>query len=76
MPRVSGFEVLEYLRSKDVTRYLPVVVLTTSDAEADINRAYKLGANSFITKPLRTEDFFKTLVDLGMYWSVHNKSSS
>jgi len=73
MPRVSGFEVLECLRSKESTLHLPIVVLTTSNAKVDIARAYELGANSFITKPLQTEDFFKTIIDIDMYWSVHNK---
>jgi len=74
MPRVNGFEVLEHLRSKELTKQIPIVVLTTSDAENDIARAYELGANSFITKPLQTEDFFRTIIDIDMYWSVHNKA--
>jgi CheY-like chemotaxis protein len=76
MPRVDGFEVLEYLRSHEVTKNIPIVVLTTSDAQNDISKAYELGANSFITKPLKTEDFFSTIVDINMYWSVHNKIKS
>lgn len=74
MPRVSGFEVLEYLRSQEKTKEVPVVVLTTSNADNDIKRAYELGANSFITKPLETEDFFHTIIDIDVYWSLHNKA--
>ena len=49
MPRVDGFEVLKHLRSNDLTKQIPIVVLTTSDANNDIAKAYELGANSFIT---------------------------
>lgn len=73
MPRFSGFEVLEHLRSHDETKALPIVVLTTSDAENDISKAYDLGANSYITKPLQTENFFHTIVDIDVYWTLHNK---
>ena len=76
MPRVNGFEVLEHLRNNEKTKTLPVVVLTTSDAENDVSKAYDLGANSFITKPLKTEDFFNTIVDIDVYWTVHNKNST
>ena len=75
MPRVNGFEVLEQLRNNDKTKTLPIVVLTTSDADNDVSKAYDLGANSFITKPLKTEDFFNTIVDIDVYWTVHNKNN-
>lgn len=74
MPRLSGFDVLKRLRENEATRLIPIVVLTTSDAENDILKAYELGANSFITKPIKTEDFFNTIQELDMYWSVHNKN--
>lgn len=73
MPRLDGFEVLEAMRKTTATKNLPVVVLTTSNAENDIAKAYDLGANSFITKPLKTEDFFRTIVDIDVYWTIHNK---
>lgn len=75
MPRVDGFEVLQQLKQCEKTKRLPVVVLTTSDAKNDIAKAYELGTNSYITKPLKTEDFLKMIADLDMYWSVHNQNS-
>ena len=72
MPRLSGFDVLKKLRENESTHLIPIVVLTTSDAESDILKSYELGANSYITKPLQTEEFFKTIQTLDMYWSVHN----
>lgn len=76
MPRVGGLEVLERLRANQKTKRIPVVVLTTSDADSDIDTAYDLGANSFITKPMQTEDFFKTIQEMELYWTVHNKKPS
>ena len=73
MPRVGGLEVLERLRADKRTRLIPVIVLTTSDADVDIDTAYDLGANSFITKPMRTEDFFNTIQEIELYWTLHNK---
>jgi len=72
MPRLGGFEVLERLRKEQSTNSLPVVVLTTSDADMDITQAYQLGANSFITKPFNTEDFMDAILQLEIYWTVHN----
>jgi len=74
MPRLSSFNALKKLRGNGATRLILIVVLTTSDAEIDILKAYGLGANSFITKPIQTEYFFKTIQELDMYWSVHNKN--
>src|SRR5258706_5555140 len=55
MPRLSGFEVLEWLRQEQKSRSLPVVVLSSSDHETDIKRAYSLGANSYLVKPVEFE---------------------
>lgn len=76
MPRLSGFDVLVKLRENEFTHLVPIVVLTTSDAEKDILKAYELGANSYITKPIQTEDFFKTIETLNMYWALHNSNVS
>jgi len=68
MPRMDGFQVLEWLRAQPGIRGIPVVVLTTSDLMQDVNRAYTLGANSFLVKPMDFRDY----ADLGRvirhYW--------
>ncbi len=73
MPRVGGFEVLTHLRAEERTKLLPIVMLTTSDTSTDIERAYALGANSYITKPVDTEQFFHAIQELEVYWTLHNK---
>ncbi|WP_433796281.1 response regulator [Actinoplanes sp. CA-252034] len=73
MPKVSGLEVLRSIRSHDRTRYLPVVVLTTSTEERDIVNTYDLGANSFIRKPVAFDEFLDAVRLLGMYWLLVNR---
>lgn len=68
MPKMDGREVLRVLKSSSRLHHIPVVVLTTSQAEEDIIRSYNLGANSFITKPIEFEALVQTLKDLGRYW--------
>jgi len=72
MPRMSGLEVLERIRADERTRYLPVVVLTTSDEDRDRIDSYSLGANSYISKPVEFEDFNKVVKQLGIYWLAVN----
>ena len=74
MPKVNGMQVLEKLKSDERTRAIPVVVLTSSAEDPDIERCYKLGANSYIVKPVEFENFAKTVADLGMYWILLNRS--
>lgn len=68
MPRMDGREVLQQLKSDQDLRDIPVVVLTTSDFEQDIVGSYKLGANSFVTKPMDIDDFIQSVRTLGDYW--------
>jgi CheY-like chemotaxis protein len=68
MPRKNGFEVLEWLRGKTELSALRVVVLTTSDRIQDVNRAYQLGANSFLTKPVDFRDFVQLSAAIKGYW--------
>jgi two-component system response regulator len=75
MPKVSGLEVLEKLRSADFSKTIPVVILTSSAEDPDIKRAYDLGANSYIVKPVDFDNFSKTVSELGMYWMMINNSS-
>lgn len=75
LPRVDGFDVLRAVRADERTRRLPVVVLTSSHEEIDVVRAYDLGANSYLVKPVESEAFMKTVGELGLYWMLLNKMS-
>ncbi|CDK98451.1 Response regulator rcp1 [Magnetospirillum gryphiswaldense MSR-1 v2] len=68
MPRMSGREVLAAMRGDEALHKIPVVVLTTSDVEADIETSYELGANSFITKPVDIDQFIDSIKAVGDYW--------
>ena len=68
MPRKDGFEVLEWIRKQPTLAGLRVVVLTTSDRILDVNRAYQLGANSFLTKPVDFRDFVQLSSAIKGYW--------
>lgn len=68
LPRLSGHEVLQWLRGQRLLKRLPVVVLTSSRESADINRAYELGANSYLVKPVASEEFSALMRHLQMYW--------
>ena len=68
MPRVNGFEVLARLRSTDARAGIPVVMLSTSTAEADVERAYRLGANSFIGKPVRASGMQDIARRIEAFW--------
>lgn len=68
LPRMSGFEVLVWLRQQPVLKRLPVVVLTSSKESRDINRAYELGANSYLVKPVDFDDLLETAKTLNHYW--------
>lgn len=73
MPRVNGFEVLERLKADDRTKMIPVVILTSSKEDPDIEKCYKLGANSYIVKPVDFESFVKSMGELGIYWLMLNQ---
>lgn len=73
LPRVSGLEVLQAIRSDERTRRLPVVVLTSSNDERDIVNSYDLGANSFVRKPVDFGEFIEGARQLGLYWLVLNE---
>jgi CheY-like chemotaxis protein len=74
LPKISGLEVLRQIRENDNTRFLPVVVLTSSDEEQDLARAYELGVNSYICKPVSFVEFAEAIRQLGAYWLVLNQS--
>jgi len=73
LPRVSGLEVLDRVRAEPRTRYLPVVLLTSSDEERDRLEGYRNGANSFVRKPVDAADFIETVSRLGIYWLAINR---
>jgi CheY-like chemotaxis protein len=68
MPRMDGFEVLAQIKAEPALRRIPVVMFTTSDCQDDIDKAYALGACSFITKPCSLEELDTTLRRLAGYW--------
>lgn len=74
LPKVDGLEVLKKIRSCERTRFLPVVVLTSSKEERDIVESYKLGANSYIQKPVDFSQFIESVKQLELYWLVMNIS--
>jgi two-component system, response regulator len=73
LPKVDGLEVLRRIRSHSRTAGLPVVVLTTSSEERDIVDSYRLGANSFVRKPVMFSDFVDATKVLGVYWLLVNE---
>ncbi len=75
LPKVDGHEVLTAIKSDAELQDIPVVVLTTSDAETDRAKAYHLHANSYLVKPLDFEQFRKMVQELSFYWGVWNRPS-
>lgn len=73
MPKINGLEVLEKIKADALTKAIPVVILTSSAEDPDIKKAYDLGANSYIVKPVEFNKFSRTVADLGLYWMVINK---
>lgn len=70
LPDMSGIRILEEIKSNEYTRRLPVVVLTTTDDETEIQKCYDLGANVYITKPVDYEGFASAIKNLGLFFSV------
>lgn len=75
LPKVSGLEVLAKVKADDRLKAIPVVVLTSSREEPDIAEAYRLGANSYIVKPVQFESFMRAVSEAGMYWLLVNHAS-
>jgi two-component system response regulator len=73
LPKMDGLEVLKRIRSSEMTKLLPVVILTSSNEENDIISGYKLGANSYIRKPVDFTQFVDAIKSLGLYWLVWNE---
>lgn len=75
LPKVSGIEVLQKLKSDERTRLIPVVVMTSSNEDRDLQECYRLGVNSYVVKPVEFDAFAKVVADLGFYWLLVNKTS-
>ena len=73
MPMLSGIDVLREVRADPVLSEVPVVMMTSSAEEGDLETCYALGANSYIVKPVEIEPYFETVLDIGRYWLVHNQ---
>jgi two-component system response regulator len=73
LPKLSGIEVLRRIKSDELLRSLPVVMLTSSREEPDIQECYRLGVNSYIVKPVDFEKFAEVIAQLGLYWIVTNQ---
>jgi len=73
LPKIDGLEVLKKIRQNELTRLLPVVILTSSSEEKDVINGYSLGANSYIRKPVKFNEFVEAMRYLGLYWLVWNE---
>jgi len=74
LPKINGLEVLERIRENERTELIPTVILTSSREQEDLLKSYKLGANSYIRKPVDFNQFLEAIKHLGLYWIVLNES--
>jgi two-component system, response regulator len=73
LPKIGGLEVLRQIRANNATRFLPVVILTSSKEEQDIVQGYSLGVNSYVRKPVDFNQFTEAVNQLGLYWLLLNE---
>ena len=73
LPKMNGLEVLRNIRQDELTRLIPVVILTSSAEQKDVVEGYRLGANSYIRKPVDFEQFVEAVKILGLYWTLWNE---
>lgn len=74
LPKISGLEVLQEIKSNPLTKSLPVVVVSSSREDPDIKKAYELGVNSYVVKPVNFEDFLSAMTHTGLYWLLVNEA--
>jgi CheY-like chemotaxis protein len=74
LPRIGGFEVLEQLRADERTKFLAVVVLTSSNEDEDVLRSYANGANAYVRKPVEFGQFTEAVKTLGLFWLLMNEN--
>ncbi|MFA6403501.1 MAG: response regulator [Salinivirgaceae bacterium] len=73
MPKMNGIEVLKHIRSDPNFKYVPIIMVTSSREERDVIECYKLGANSYVVKPVDISQFMNTMQVLGQYWALINQ---
>ena len=73
LPKVSGLEVLQQIKSDERLKMMPVVVLTSSNEEKDMVRSYSLGVNAYVVKPVDFHEFVNAVKELGVFWAVINE---
>ena len=72
LPRIDGLEVLTAIKADERTRAIPVVIVTSSAEDPDVKKAYQLGANSYVIKPVQFDSFMEAMVRVGVYWLMVN----
>lgn len=73
LPKVDGLDVLQAVRADPFLQSIPIAMLTSSQMDSDLARAYELGVNAFVKKPIALKDFMQAVTDLGMFWGVLNE---
>jgi len=73
LPKINGLEVLKELKENPLTKHIPVVILTSSNQDPDIKKAYELGVNSYVVKPVVFSDFKNVVQKMGFYWLLVNE---
>ncbi len=73
LPKVNGLEILKAIKSDSRTRHIPVVIVTSSGEEPDVRKAYELGVNSYVIKPVDFDKFVSAMSSLGLYWLLVNQ---
>lgn len=74
MPRMDGLQLLEAMKADASTRYIPVVMMTSSREEGDLLASYGLGVNSYVVKPVDFTEFAERIAQIGMYWMIANQT--
>jgi two-component system response regulator len=74
LPKISGLEVLKAVKADKRTVHIPIVIVTSSKEEPDMKEAYRLGANSYVVKPVDFDQFINAMSSLGLYWLLVNES--
>ncbi len=76
MPKMDGIEVVRILKMNEITKSIPIVIMTSSGEEKDMITSYELGVNSYVIKPVNFESFAKAVSELGIYWMMTNSTMS